>query len=189
MEQFDPQSDSDLYVSFYRPDANPVIVRGYEVSLSKRYLMVSDPQEWPIGVVSKFGPWPTKDRLAPLGISSAQLGVVVYVNKDAENDLPLRLVPASVGLGATPQAATELIMTWHPLVPLNRYFYSVIDQSSGRSLVEKPVFEKEDADTHFDIRLPIDGWPDGWKMFKFLAQPEGGPTVSIEFEFYHRALQ
>lgn len=188
MDRFEATEVEALYVHFFKPDNNPIVVRGYDIFRSKRYVMESKPHDWPEEAFSVFGPWPTADRLLPLNMSSSDLGVIVFANAERDNELPARIVPSGVSVDRTPKVADQLVMTFYTLGEVARYYLNVRDAESGELIAEDWSEDTVEANEVFDIRLDLGGWEDGWKNVTINVRTAVGEIQRPEFDFFYKAL-
>ena len=186
-DAFSAQQPAVLYVQFFMPQAGNAYVRASELNLNHSYRMTPLQERWNAGWVS-FGPWPTADVLGPLGIPSAELGVVV-TEKPADWTGSGRIFPAVVTTSGAGGRVSRYEFVVRSDTGLSSFVWQIHPAPKGKLVASAPA-QKLVSGQALLISVDASGWPEGVYRLRSkgdLSTPSGLAPVRKHFDFHHVA--
>ena len=157
---------ANLEVWFFGSAAG-VTIRAKELSPRLFYSMESKPGKWTDGVWNRFGPWPTKDKLIPVGVPANNLGVVVWIDESAG-----RVAPAFAGPPPSAAAPVRYTVVLRPRSPGTKLEFTLMYKKDGRLVkVLAGDLGKFDQDAPQRVDLLIDGGIRDGELLQLVIQP------------------
>ena len=157
---------SNLEVWFFG-SATGMTIRAKELSPRLFYSMESKPGKWTDGTWNSFGPWPTKDKLIPVGVQANNLGIVVWLDEATG-----RVAPAFAGTPPSSASPVRYTVVLRPKTAGTKLQFTLLYKKDGQlTKLLADDLGKFDQDVPQRIELAIDsGIRDGEPM-QLVIQP------------------
>jgi hypothetical protein len=183
--------ETSLRVRFFLPpEESAAFVEAQEVEESTQYHMRPKNGSFRTlpGTWCEFAPWPVRDVLRPLGLTSEKLAVVVHLR--TPNVYGEELAPAVVYESQFPREVKNYTVYWSSALRLKQLEYGIYGGGSTRPLTE---FRQLDGSTMIEpeqvVHLHIDagGLADGWCTIRLRGRyVNRTDSLLAEYRFYHK---
>lgn len=172
-----------LTVHFYVPQNGSVYLTALELlrhDLS-HYQMQPLQTEWSAGW-QKFGPWPVRDVLFPLGIQPTQLGLVARLDDDRSGSG--EIVPVHLSDNDSYQPSGRYLIHVLPQNSLAQATYDLISVNTGEN-VDSGTLQNIGARSPFSISLDLSQQPEGEYRLLIRTKELGRTTGPSRQYFFH----
>ncbi|MFI5184336.1 MAG: hypothetical protein ACHQNV_08060 [Vicinamibacteria bacterium] len=179
--------EATLKVRFFLPDETAVFISAQELRDRKQYRMEAKPRPWKVGQWNEFAPWPTRDVIDVLGVSSENLGVVVRLGESGQGSG--EVAPALVYTTPPPPVVETYRFVFRPGLTLRglRYTLYRLDGAAPAKLREMELKAQRTRGEPFPIDIDAKDLPPGRiRLLVDAFVKDRSDEVTRQFDFLHK---